>query len=144
MKKVLVLVIIVIALYQFADKNPDLFRQTFKQSSSTDEILQKAYDNRRSNLQLEGSGVVARILRDDLDGSRHQKFILRLSSGQKVLIVHNIDLARRINSLSTGDRIGFFGEYEWNSKGGLIHWTHHDPAGRHIGGWLKHEGIVYQ
>ncbi|PID58774.1 hypothetical protein CSB45_01890 [candidate division KSB3 bacterium] len=40
--------------------------------------------------------------------------------------------------------IPFYGEYEWNSKGGVIHWTHHDPNGRHEAGRLKHEGTMYQ
>ncbi|MFN9385947.1 MAG: DUF3465 domain-containing protein [Cyanobacteriota bacterium] len=25
-----------------------------------------------------------------------------------------------------------------------MHWTHHDPDGNHVAGWLKHNGIVYQ
>jgi hypothetical protein len=25
-----------------------------------------------------------------------------------------------------------------------LHWTHHDPAGRHVAGWLKHGDRVYQ
>ena len=43
-----------------------------------------------------------------------------------------------------GDTVSFFGEYEWNSKGGVIHWTHHDPARQHVAGWLKHEGRTYE
>jgi len=43
-----------------------------------------------------------------------------------------------------GDSVGFYGEYEWNSKGGVIHWTHLDPSGQHIAGWLKHDGKTYQ
>ena len=87
---------------------------------------------------------MVKVLRDDLDGSRHQRFILELGSGQTVLISHNIDLAPRIGGLSEGDRVEFFGEYEWNPQGGVIHWTHHDPGGRHVGGWLKHDGNTYQ
>jgi len=87
---------------------------------------------------------VLKILPDDLEGSRHQRFILRLSSGQKLLVAHNIDLAPRISSLRRGDKVEFSGEYEWNAKGGVIHWTHHDSTGRHIGGWLKHDGQTYQ
>jgi len=111
---------------------------------STDSVLQKAFNNRQSNLQVQGEGVVSRVLSDDLEGSRHQRFLLRLSTGQSLLVAHNIDLAPRINRLKAGDRVAFYGEYEWNAKGGVIHWTHHDPRGRHVGGWLIHNGTTYQ
>ena len=94
--------------------------------------------------QVSGSGRVIRILADDDDGSRHQRFILQLSSGRTLLIAHNIDLAPRIPSLGTGDTVGFYGEFEPNPQGGLIHWTHHDPQGRHVGGWLEYRGRRYQ
>lgn len=103
-------------------------------------------DNDTSNkpLLITGTGVVRRILPDDIEGSQHQKFILELSTKQTLLISHNIDLAPRINSLQEGDTVSFSGEYAWNSQGGLVHWTHHDPDGQHKNGWLKHEGIIYQ
>ena len=89
-------------------------------------------------------GIVIRILSDDTQGSQHQRFILKLASGKTLLIAHNIDLAPRINSLREGDSVEFYGEYEWNSKGGVLHWTHHDPRGRHENGWLKHDSSTYQ
>ena len=94
--------------------------------------------------QIQGSGVVSRILPDDNDGSRHQRFILRLRSGQTLLVAHNIDLAPRIDGLEEGDTVEYSGQYEWNPKGGVVHWTHRDPAGQHVAGWLKHEGRVFQ
>lgn len=97
-----------------------------------------------SGTQVQGSGVVARILPDDDEGSRHQRFILRLPSGQTVLVAHNIDLAPRIDGLREGDTVVFNGQFEWNPKGGVVHWTHHDPSGRHVAGWLKHRGQVAQ
>ncbi len=103
-----------------------------------------AYENRTSDVQVRGEGIVTRILSDDNEGNRHQRFILRLENGQHLLIAHNIDLAPRIDSLAEGDKVAFYGEYEWNSKGGVIHWTHHDPGGHHADGWLKHEGHTYQ
>ncbi|MDR8522511.1 DUF3465 domain-containing protein [Shewanella fidelis] len=106
--------------------------------------LQQAYEQQRSDQQVQGTGVVSRILPDDNKGSRHQKFILQLPHGQTILVAHNIDLAPRIPELKVGDTVTFFGEYEWNHRGGVVHWTHHDPAGRHIGGWLKHNGKTYQ
>jgi hypothetical protein len=106
--------------------------------------LQAAFEQRRSNLQVEGEGVVEKLLADDNDGSRHQRFVLRLPHGQTLLVAHNIDLAPRIESLNVGDEVRFFGEYEWNNKGGVLHWTHRDPQGRHPGGWLEHRGRRYQ
>ena len=111
---------------------------------SRDATLESAFANRISNLQVEGQGTVVKILADDSDGSRHQRFIVRLDSGQTLLVSHNIDLARRIGSLRAGDTVVFYGEYEWNPKGGVIHWTHHDPQGRHPAGWIKHDGQTYQ
>lgn len=84
------------------------------------------------------------MLSDDFDGSKHQRFIVRLYNGQTLLLAHNIDLAPRVDSLREGDRISFYGEYEWNPKGGIVHWTHHDPAGRHVAGWIKFRGKTYQ
>ena len=106
--------------------------------------LKEAFDNRLSDVQVKGAGTVVRILKDDLKGSKHQRFLLRVSSEQTILIAHNIDLAPRINSIANGDQVKFYGEYEWNRKGGVVHWTHHDPGGRHVGGWLKHKGRMYQ
>jgi hypothetical protein len=101
-------------------------------------------DNGSSGRQIQGQGTVTKIFPDDNAGSRHQRFIVQLPSGQSVLIAHNIDIASRISSLRVGDTVAFNGVYEWNSKGGVIHWTHHDPSGRHAAGWLKHGNQTYQ
>ncbi|MFC3875105.1 DUF3465 domain-containing protein [Neisseria musculi] len=108
------------------------------------QILQTAYEQKQSNIQVEGSGVVVKTLPDDNKGSRHQRFILKLAGGQTLLVAHNIDLAQKIKGLKKGDTVDFYGEYEWSQQGGVIHWTHHDPKGRHADGWLKHNGIMYQ
>ena len=110
----------------------------------TDAQLRRAFEQRQGDLQIKGVGTVSKLLADDNKGSRHQRFSLRLDSGQTLLVAHNIDLAPRIDDLRSVDRGAFFGEYEWSPEGGVIHWTHHDPAGRHLGGWLKHEGRTYQ
>lgn len=145
MRKLLILAVAVSLIYGFVyEKGISIPLNISLSSQSSDTTLQNAYKNRQSHLQVQGKGVVIKLLRDDLKGSRHQKFILKLSTGQTLLISHNIDLAPRINRLRTGDTVAFHGEYEWNSKGGVIHWTHHDPGGSHIGGWLKHKDKTYQ
>lgn len=103
-----------------------------------------AWERQASDVQVTGRGEVARILPDDNEGSRHQRFILRLSNGQTLLVAHNIDLAPRIAGLRVGDEVEFNGEYVWNRQGGVLHWTHHDPRGRHEAGWLKHDGRTYR
>jgi hypothetical protein len=113
-------------------------------SSVADKALSNAYQAQRSGVQMEGEGVVDRVLSDDNEGSRHQRFILRLASGQTLLIAHNIDIAPRIEALRSGERVAFYGQYEWSAEGGVIHWTHHDPDGQHDSGWLKYNGMVYQ
>lgn len=108
------------------------------------DTIKAAYEQRKSNVQVQGSGRVKAILRDDNDGSRHQKFILVLKNGLSILVAHNIDLAPKISNLKKGDMVEFYGEYEYNPKGGVLHWTHRDPQSRHESGWLKHDGQIYQ
>lgn len=100
--------------------------------------------SRRSGGLLNTSGVVVRVLADDRDGSRHQRFIIREDSGETLLIAHNIDLAPRLEGLRVGDRVRIAGEFVWNPRGGTVHWTHHDPQGRHVPGYIEWRGRRYQ
>ncbi|WP_116475806.1 DUF3465 domain-containing protein [Zobellella maritima] len=143
MKKLLVALLLVLGFAGTLVPNPRLVPFLSVEQVSPDPLLM-AYQNRQSDLQVAGSGRVVRLLADDNKGTRHQRFLLELPSGQTLLIAHNIDLAPRINGLQPGDAVAFYGEYEWNDKGGVVHWTHHDPRGRHPGGWLKHKGRTYQ
>lgn len=113
-------------------------------SPVVDQALAGAIRDKRSGVQVAGEGTVDRVLADDDEGSRHQRFILRLASGDTVLVAHNIDLAPRVPGLTAGDRVAFHGVYEWNARGGVIHWTHQDPGGRHQGGWLRHGGGTFE
>ena len=112
--------------------------------STGDAEFARALATRSSGVQIQGEGTVTKVLPDDNVGSRHQRFIVKLRSGQTLLVAHNIDIAPRVGSLRVGDTVTFSGEYEWNSQGGVIHWTHHDPDGRHAAGWLKHGNQTYQ
>ena len=87
--------------------------------------------------------TVYRVLPDDTKGSRHQRFLVESPTGHSLLIAHNIDLAERV-PLAVGDALQLRGRFEWNDKGGVVHWTHHDPQGRHSGGWIDHEGRRYR
>jgi len=115
-----------------------------RNTDARDQEIATAFKNHTSNIEVEGDGIVIKVLSDDLQKPRHQRFLLRLASGETVLITHNIDLAPRVDGLMEGDRVAFKGEYEWNDKGGVVHWTHRDPGGRHVAGWLRHQDKVYQ
>lgn len=151
MKKLLLAIAVVTALY-FGLGQTGHLRQfagaptPHAQAVSTDQVdeLRAAFTEQESGTQVTGEGIVTKLLADDTEGSHHQRFILTLSSGQTLLVAHNIDLAPRLASLKSGDSVEFNGVYEWNAKGGVVHWTHRDPSGRHQAGWLKHAGQVYQ
>jgi Protein of unknown function (DUF3465) len=108
------------------------------------EALAAAYRTHQSRVEVCGHGVIAKVLKDDTRGIRHQRFVVRLSPGQTVLIAYNFDLAPRIEGLQVGSPIEFVGEYEWNGQGGVVHWTHRDPDGHHPAGWIQYEGRQYQ
>jgi hypothetical protein len=105
--------------------------------------LNPVYEKNDSGRWIEGSGIVRRVVSDDNEGSRHQRFIVDTRNGQTVLIAHNIDLAERV-PVGVGDRIQFRGMSEWNELGGLIHWTHRDPLGVEDGGHVKFRRRTYR
>jgi len=109
-----------------------------------DPSIARAIADHAHEVTVDAAGVVSRVLPDDREGERHQRFIVRLPSGSTVLIAHNIDIAPRIEGLRTGAPIVFEGEYVWNAQGGVVHWTHHDPSGRHKSGFVKYDGRLYQ
>lgn len=119
------------------------YELTYKSNADSDQKIREAFESKQSDLWVESEGTVVKILKDDNAGSRHQRFILRLSNGQTILIAHNIDLAPRIEDLELGSTVTFFGEYEWNPQGGVVHWTHHDPRAQKPGGWLEYKGKRY-
>ena len=105
--------------------------------------MKRTYEKSDSGSWIDGTGFVRRLLTDDNDGSRHQRFILDMRDRQTLLIAHNIDLARRV-PVGLGDRVRFRGMYEWNELGGLIHWTHNDPHGVEDGGYVRYRAKIYE
>jgi hypothetical protein len=87
-------------------------------------------------------GKVVKVLSDDTEGSPHQRFLVELSSDTTLLVAHNIDLAQRV-PVQAGQNVTISGEYVWNNRGGVLHWTHHDPRGRKSG-WIEYAGKHYE
>lgn len=143
------LVVVLAVVVSFTTSLPArLFNATSMPPPAADEQqadnAHPTYQRRHHRQQITHSGRVIALLPDDNSGSRHQRFIVRLASGQTLLVAHNLDLAPRVDALAEGDAVAFSGEYAWNAKGGVVHWTHHDPDGSHPGGWLKHHGRQYR
>ncbi len=113
-------------------------------SSDGTAMIIEAFAAKRSDVIVEADGVVTKILSDDNEGSRYQRLIVRVADRHTVLIGHNIDLAPRVADVRSGDAISFRGEYEYNERGGVIHWTHADPDGDRPGGWIRHDGKTYR
>jgi len=119
MKKILLIAAVAAAFYVGYGKS-NVFRQpttspatqTGTAQSSSSNALQTAFNEQKSGVQVQGEGVVSKLLADDNEGSRHQRFILALSSGQTILVAHNIDLAPRIATLKSGDSVAFNGVFE--------------------------------
>lgn len=105
--------------------------------------IEQAFAAKRSDVQVSGKGTVIKLLADDDKGSRHQKFLVKINTQQTLLFAHNIDLAPRV-PLQVGDEVTFNGEYVYNPKGGIIHWTHLAPQGNHEAGWVMLNGQKYQ
>ncbi len=105
--------------------------------------IRKAADSQKSGWWLTTSGKVVKTLKDDTKGHQHQKFLLKLAPDITLLVAHNIDLAPRV-PLRQGDSVKIRGRYEWNNRGGVLHWTHHDPKGRQKDGWIYHNSKYYK
>jgi len=143
------IILILLALAYFylestEDKNtsiPSIEAQTTNTAHAT---VHDYFERRVSGEMVRVTAKVSRLLSDDIHKPRHQRFIIELDTGITVLIAHNIDLAPRVKDLGEGDMVSITGQYEWNERGGVIHWTHHDPKKRRDGGQIEHKGVVYQ
>ncbi len=141
--KILILFIVLLSVACKADYPSAVAEQVVTQAQATSQA-ETAYQKHLSDVWVEGEGEVTKILADDNKGSRHQRFLVKMGNGKTLLFAHNVDLAPRLDALQIGDFVTFRGEYVYNPKGGVIHWTHRDPQGAHEAGWIKHKGNLYQ
>jgi Protein of unknown function (DUF3465) len=111
---------------------------------SDDAAIVADFQSHRSNVEVTADGTVVRLLPDRTSSTgTHEQFIIRLTSQDlTVEIEHNISIAARV-PVAQGDHVIVHGEYVWTAKGGLIHFTHHDPQGTHEGGYIVDNGKTY-
>lgn len=108
-----------------------------------DSRLVAAFKARRGVDFIEaGNLVVTKLLPDDNQGLRHQKWQARLSNGGILTIVYNSDMDEKV-PLNVGDVFSVGGQFIWTGNGGLIHWVHDDPKGRRPDGYVLFDGVQY-
>lgn len=106
------------------------------------DIVRAVNDQRRVDF-VEGGGLtVTKLLPDDNNGLKHQKWMVRLSNGFTMQAVYNSDLCPRV-PLKVGDVIAMGGQFIWTKGGALLHWLHHDPKGRRPDGFVFVNGKFY-
>jgi hypothetical protein len=122
--------------------------------SPNDRAVCDAYSAQRSHVEVVADGTVTRVLgvapgRPSTTlrtgSSPHEGFLLRLASGCSLVVrvEANTDFTGPI-PLAQGQRVAVKGEYEFYPRGGVVHWTHRDPRGRHEGGYIAAGGQVYE
>jgi len=110
-----------------------------------DPALCAAYAAGRSRVEVVADGSVTRVLGVQPGRvSPHEGFLLRLASGCSLIVrvEATADFTGSI-PLAAGSSVLVKGEYEYYPLGGVIHWTHRDPRGRHEGGYIQTGGHIY-
>ena len=106
--------------------------------------LVAAFEDGRTGVWVSGHGTIAQVLADGSGiGFPRQRFNVRIDDGLTVLLMHTMTESGRVPA-QRGDVIAFQGRYEFGASGGTITMTHHDPAQPGGGGWIRHEGVVYE
>ena len=104
------------------------------------------YASQSSGNEVLVSGHVVALLgtRESRSG-KHEGYLVKLNK--------NCDLLLKVetNTSITGpipfthdEPIVLKGVYVYDPLGGLIHWTHHDPSGRHMNGYVIAGGKSYR
>jgi hypothetical protein len=114
-------------------------------TSADNAAVCSAYQAGHSHVEVVADGTVTRVLgtRPGVE-SPHEGFLFRLGSGCSLVVrvESNVDFTGAI-PLDRGQHVVVKGEYEYYPRGGVIHWTHRDPRGRHEGGWVQAGGRMY-
>jgi Protein of unknown function (DUF3465) len=110
-----------------------------------DAALCAAYAGGRSHVEVVADGTIVRVLGTQPGRvSPHEGFLFRLASGCSVVVrvEANTDFTGPI-PLEPGEHVLVKGEYEYYPLGGVLHWTHRDPRGRHENGYIQADGRMY-
>ncbi len=109
-------------------------------------LVCKTYAAQADKQEVLAQGNVVALLgtRNGPSGD-HEGFLLQLTGDCDLLVrvETNVDITGPV-PLHAGEDAIVKGEYEYTALGGVIHWTHHDPANRHVDGYVQAAGKLYQ
>jgi hypothetical protein len=117
-------------------------------SDANNGAVYEAWRTGRSNVEVTAEGSIASMLGTVTGPSgAHEGFSLHLRGasghGLTVRVEDNVDLTGRV-PLSAGEDVEVRGEYVYDANGGIIHYTHRDPSGRHAAGFVRAGDALYQ
>ncbi|WP_413944256.1 DUF3465 domain-containing protein [Bdellovibrio sp. HCB-162] len=116
--------------------------QAVDNNANDSDIVRAVNEQRRVNFVEGGGMVVTKVLPDDNNGLKHQKWVVRLSNGKTMQAVYNSDMCPRV-PVKVGDVVAMGGMFLWTNTGALLHWLHHDPRGNRPDGYVYVNGKYY-
>ncbi|RFF29855.1 DUF3465 domain-containing protein [Wenzhouxiangella sediminis] len=107
------------------------------------ERLLNAFQQGRTGVWVSGHGTVAQLIGDvTIAGEAHQRVVVNVDDSLDLIVRHSVEASERV-PFAQGDPVAFQGRYEWNGRGGVLGYTHHDPEQPGEGGWIRHDGTTY-
>ena len=94
-----------------------------------------------SHVEVRDRGTIVAVLgvRESRSGA-HEGFLIAIGS-HVYRVEDNADITGTI-PLRRAAHVELQGQYECDDN--VIHWTHHDPSGRHPSGYIEIDGTYYQ
>jgi disulfide oxidoreductase YuzD len=117
--------------------------QVGPETSRSERRLANAFAKKIEGFQIRFNGVVVRNFADEKHFHVLQEFILQLSTGQTLLIVHDKTIGEGVPRVRLGNKMTVLGVYRWNAKGGYIIQTTRKADGS-AGGWIRRNGKRYE
>ena len=105
-------------------------------------VVEKAYYDKESDLMVEVTGEVVRVVRPVEGNEGHQEFQMSLPNGQVLLVVRNTS-ARDRAPVEVHDRVTVRGDYQWSEMGGVVHGAQRDYSMDRRHGWVEIDGKKY-
>lgn len=132
-------VVAVLAIFNYFTKNSS------QNDKPQNQDVSYYLENKKDSYYIEiTQAKVVKVLEDDQEDIKHQKWLVRLPSNHTLLAIYNIDYYERV-PIQEGDEISLAGELGHNDQTGkpFIHWLHLDDTGKRPYGYVKLKGKYY-